>query len=79
VAAGTPPTGTDVIVDLLKNGTTIFTTQTNRPRVLATTNGGTLAVPDDQVFADGDYITVNIDQIGNVTPGDDITVGVLVN
>jgi hypothetical protein len=79
VGAGTPPTGADIIVDLFKNGTTIFTTQTNRPRVLGGTNGGTLAVPDDQTFADGDYLTVSVDQIGSATPGADVTVGIVVS
>jgi len=79
VSAGTPPTGTDIIADINKNGTTIFTTQTNRPRVLGGTNGGTLATPDVMSFADGDYLTVDIDQIGSVTPGADVTVGLLVN
>jgi hypothetical protein len=79
IAAGTPPVGTDIIMDVNKNGTTIFTTQTNRPRVLGGTNGGTVAVPDDGVFEDGDYLTVDIDQVGSVTPGADITVGLVVN
>lgn len=79
VAAGTPPVGTDIIADIHKNGTTIFTTQPNRPRVLGGTNGGTLATPDVQSFADGDYLTVDIDQIGSVTPGADVTIGLLVN
>jgi hypothetical protein len=78
-SAGTPPTGTDIIVDINKNGSTIFTTQGNRPRVLGGTNGGILTTPNDQSFLDGDYLTVDVDQIGSVTPGADVTVGLLVN
>src|SRR5262245_24405037 len=79
ISAGTPPTGADIIVDVNKNGTTIFITQGNRPRVLGGTNGGTLSTPDDQSFADGDYLTIDVDQIGSVTPGADVLVGLLVN
>lgn len=78
-AAGTPPTGADIIVDLLKNGTTIFTTPASKPEVLGGTNGGVLATPDVQTFADGDYLTVSVDQIGSVTPGADVTVGIVVS
>lgn len=79
VAAGTAPAGASLIVDVNKNGTTIFTTQANRPTIAAGSNGGTLATPDVTSLADGDYLTVDIDQIGSGTAGADVTVGVVVS
>ncbi len=70
----TQPTGADVIVDVDKNGTTIFSTQANRPTVAASSNDSGLAVPDITEFLAGDYLQVNIDQIGSTIAGADLTV-----
>jgi len=56
------PTGTSVIFDVNKNGSTIFTTQANRPEVATSTNTDT-AVPNVTSFADDDYLSIDIDQI----------------
>lgn len=79
VAAGTAPTGADLIVDVNKNGTTIFSTQANRPTIAAGTNGGVSDTPDVTTLADGDYLTVDIDQVGSTIAGSDVTVGVLLS
>lgn len=79
VAAGTAPTGANLVVDVNRSGTTIFTTQANRPTVTAGTNGGVLAVPDVTTLADGDYLTVDVDQVGSVVAGADVTVGVVMS
>lgn len=79
VAAGTPPTGQDLIVDINRNGATIYTTQANRPRVVAGSNGGVISAPNVVLLADGDYLTVDIDQIGSGVAGSDVTVGVVVS
>lgn len=77
-AANTQPTGAALVADVNKNGTTIFTTQGNRPSVTAATNGGVLsATPDVTTVADGDYVTVDIDVIGSTIAGSDVTVGVV--
>lgn len=78
-AAGAAPTGADVVVDVNRNGVTIFTTQANRPRVAAGTNGGVISMPDVTSFADGDYLTVDVDQVGSGSAGSDVTVGVVVS
>jgi hypothetical protein len=78
-AAGTAPTGASLIVDVNKNGVTIFTTQANRPTITAGSNGGTLATPDVTTLADGDYLTVDIDQVGSSIAGADVTVGVVMS
>lgn len=79
VAAGTAPTGADLIVDVNKNGTTIFSTQGNRPTIAAGTNGGVADTPDVTTLADGDYLTVDIDQIGSSVVGANVTVGVVMS
>jgi|SRR5690242_13543081 len=76
-AFNTAPTGADGVVDVNKNGTTIFTTQANRPKATAGSNGGVLATPDVTSVADGDYLTVDLDQIGSSVAGANVTVGVV--
>jgi len=76
-AANTQPTGADLVCDVNKNGTTIFTTQGNRPKVVVSTNGGVLATPDVTSVTDGDYITVDLDIIGSTIAGANVTVGVV--
>lgn len=68
-SAGTAPTGASLIIDVNKNGTTIFTTQGNRPTIAAGTNSDTSSVPDVTSIAAGDYLTVDIDQIGSTVAG----------
>jgi len=70
----TAPTGADAVFDVHKNGTTIFTTQANRPGVAAGSQDGAAATPDVTALAAGDVLTVDIDQIGSSTTGTDATV-----
>lgn len=72
-SVGTPPTGSSILVDVNKNGTTIFTTQSNRPEI---TDGGHFSseVPNITTLTNGDYLTVDIDQVGSITPGADLVV-----
>ena len=74
-SVGSAPTGSDIIVDVNKNGTTVFTTQTARPKIFAgqTTATGTPAIT---TIAQGDYITVDIDAVGSLFAGSDLTVQV---
>jgi hypothetical protein len=74
----TAPTGSAVILDLNKNGTTMFTTQANRPTISANTNATTTEVTNMDVtaIASGDYLTVDIDQIGSTVAGSDLVVTV---
>ncbi len=75
--AGDAPTGADLIFDPTLLGTTMFTTQANRPRVLAGQNVGATAVPDVVDVDEGQTITMDIDQPGSVDPGDKIDVKML--
>jgi len=77
---GTAPTGTDLIVDINRNGTSIYTTQANRPSITAGQNaGGPGTAPDVTALVAGDYLTVDIDQIGSSVAGSDLTVTVIVS
>lgn len=79
VSVGVQPTGAAILVDVNVNGTTIYSTQANRPTVAISTNGGGIsATPDTTAFAVGDYFTVDIDQIGSTIAGGRMTVGIVV-
>lgn len=76
-SVGTAPTGSSAIVDVNVNGTTIFTTQGNRPTIAASSNtSGKVTNMDVTTVADGSYLTVDIDQIGSTITGSDMTVQV---
>jgi hypothetical protein len=75
---GTAPTTQSIIVDVNKNGVTIFTTQGNRPTIAAGANtSGKVANMNVTTLNDGEYITVDIDQIGTGTVGADLVVQLL--
>jgi len=77
-SVNTAPVGASIIVDVLKNGSTIFTTTANRPTITAGTNSAISAAPPDLLFVvPGDYLTVNVAQVGTGNPGADLTVNVL--
>lgn len=75
-SVGTAPTGASILVDVDKNGTTVFTTQTNRPTILASTFTDDTTVIQAGTFAAGDYIRVDIDQIGSTIAGSDLVVDI---
>lgn len=72
----TAPTGADLIIDVNRNGTTIFTTQGNRPRITAGNNYDAASTPDVTGLAAGDYVTIDVDQIGSTVAGSYLTVQV---
>ena len=73
----TAPTGADLIVDVNKNDTTVYTTQANRPRITAGSKTGTGITPDVTAIAKGDKITVEIDQVGSTIAGGNLSVTVV--
>lgn len=76
-SVGTAPASQSLICDLNKNGTTVFTTQANRPSIAASATVSAVKVPDVTTFAAGDYLTVDIDQVGIGTAGSDLTLQVV--
>ena len=71
----TAPTGSSIILDVNKNGVTIFTNQANRPTIADGANdSGEVTNMDITAIAKGDYFTLDIDQVGSTTPGQNLTV-----
>lgn len=76
----TAPTGaTTFKVDVNKNGTTLYTTQTNQPTWVAADNDSAEAGPADGAtsLARGDRLTVDIDAIGSTVAGSDFDFAIL--
>ena len=71
---GTAPTGSSLIVDVNKNGVTIFTSQSNRPTISAGGNSAAVGSHSTTTVVDGDYLSVDIDQVGSSVPGSDLVV-----
>jgi hypothetical protein len=71
-------TGASVLVDVNLNGTTIFTTQGNRPTIAAGAQRDTTGTPDAAAadFVAGDRITVDVDQVGTHAAGVQLTIGI---
>jgi len=77
VVVKTAPTGAALIVDVNKNGTTIFTTQGGRPSIAAGDTQDDSDTPDVTALAEGDKLTIDVDQIGSTIAGADLTVEVV--
>jgi len=67
--SGDTPTGADLQSDFNKNGTSIFTNQSNRPIITAGNNTGTSGIPDIADGIEGDIYSIDIDQVGSGVPG----------
>lgn len=75
-SVGTAPTGAALIVDVQKNGTTIWPTNTsNRPTIAISAFTAT-GTPDTTALALNDYLTVSVTQIGSTIAGSNLTVQV---
>ena len=72
-AVTTAPVGATAIFDLHKNGTTMYTTQGNRPTIAAAGTSVTATNPDVLTWAAGDRLSLEIDQVGSSTAGANVT------
>jgi hypothetical protein len=70
----TAPTGSSAILDINKNGTTIYGTQSSRPTFAAGSRDATVGSHSVAQLTDGDIVTIDVDQIGSGTPGSYLTV-----
>lgn len=77
LAVGTPPTGSGIKVDIHKNGTTIFTSQSNRPEITVGSYTGNTTNIDVSNWASNEYLTAHVDQVGASTPGSDLVIHVI--
>jgi hypothetical protein len=76
-SVGTQPTGASILVDVNISGTTIFTTQSNRPTIAVSTNEDQSGTPDVTAWTSGSYLTIDIDQIGSTVAGANLVVTVV--
>ena len=79
LAVGTAPSGAAIIVDVNIGGTTIFTTQSNRPQIAAAGTSGESTTIEAGTLANGAYLTVDIDQVGSGPAGADLVVSIVCN
>ena len=68
------PVGADIIVDVNLDDVSIFTTQANRPRIVAGQTEGQSVVPDVNKFRLNEILTVDIDQVGSDVAGTGLTI-----
>jgi len=73
----TAPTGAAIIVDVLKNGITIFTTPSNRPSIAAGAFAGSSVNVEVDQWLDGEYLTYAIIQVGSTVKGSDLSINVV--
>jgi hypothetical protein len=73
-AVATAPTGAALIVDVNVAGTTVFTSQANRPSIAASGNSAVSGAIQAGTFAAGDVISVDVDQVGSSVAGSFLTV-----
>ena len=71
----TAPTGADIIVDINKEGSTIF--DATKVVIAATENDGSSTDFLVATIADGETITADIDQVGSTVAGEDLTIELL--
>lgn len=72
----TAPTGADLILDIHKNGTTLYATQANRPTITAGETSETATLPDVVEISAGDILSLDIDQVGSTVVGANLVVDV---
>lgn len=63
-SVSTPPTGQGVIVDVNKNGSSVFASSQAQPAVGVAAFTSGRRSPNTTALAAGDYLTVDIDQVG---------------
>jgi len=70
----TAPTGCQLIVDVNLDGTTIFSTQANRPMITAGQKNAESGTPNVQSYNKNQILSIDIDQIGSTVAGADLIV-----
>lgn len=70
----TAPTGATILVDIHKNGTTIFTDQDGRITIDTTEYSSTVATPDVTSYSYTDSFEIQVDQVGSSVAGQELNV-----
>ncbi len=69
----TAPTGATAIFDVNKDGTTLYSTQGNRPTISISGFVSTETAPDVTAWAADSYLQADIDQVGSSVTGANAT------
>jgi hypothetical protein len=77
LAVSTAPNGANLIVDVNHNGSTIFSTQANRPTITAGNFTGESSAINSPVWSSSGYLTADIDQVGSTVPGSNLSVHIV--
>ncbi len=70
----TAPTDASIIVDINKNGSTIWSTQDDRLTIADGATTGNTTSFNTTSLVEGDLLTLDIDQVGSTVAGADLTV-----
>jgi hypothetical protein len=74
-AVKTAPVGASIIVDINKNGSSIWnSTPANRLAIGSGSNSGSQTAFDTTTLSEGDQLTFDLDQVGATTTGADLSV-----
>ena len=73
----TAPVGANVILDINVNGTSVYTTQANRPNIADGATSVTASLPNIVDLVLGDVISVDVDQIGITTAGANLSIVII--
>jgi hypothetical protein len=73
-SVGTAPTDASLVADVHLNGTTIFTTQGNRPTITTGAYTDLTSAPDVTAIAANDYLTLDVSAVGSSVAGADLMV-----
>jgi hypothetical protein len=68
----TAPTGSTFLIDINKNGTSIFTNQADRTTVAISANAAAPHKTQPGSFQGGDRLSYDVDQIGSSVAGSDL-------
>lgn len=72
----TVPTGGDIVLDILKNGVSIFETEEDRTTIFDGTHDAVTGSWANVLLTDGDYLRIDIVAVGGITSGSDLVVSV---
>jgi len=76
LTAATAPTGSSLVVDINKGGTSLFSSTAHQPTLAAAATTVTV-VPDTTTWEDGTYLTADVDSVGSTVAGADIVVNIV--
>ena len=71
----TAPVGASLLIQIQKNGSNLWNTSPDHRLAIASgSQSGSTVTFDTTSFAEGDTLTLNVDQVGSTTAGSDLTV-----